>query len=300
VLLACIWGIALLTVSFDLRFFAFHVNEPVVILTGLGTILMAAGFNLTLYSRLNHITQNKVLLRAVLVSVAVAVAVGKIPVLVSETITTAAGERVYRKALDVDVVLTLEGFFLCGLYIYLFRQKFIQGQIPSRRTRSFYRLLIVAQTIVAVVDVAANVLLFMNYYLPTAAATPLRYALKVKIEFLVLNRLVLFTQRESSSALLAHFGSNEEHRSQHRPNRIGLLHPNPTKSDETGRSRFTESQNSKFALKHSGHHTLRNFRSLPDLSQYEVIDRPMFNSEESVDQWSATDIRYLGRFITMA
>jgi hypothetical protein len=294
--LICISGIALLTVSFDLRFFTLYVNNPVVILTGFGTFLMVAGFNLTLYSRLNHITQNKFLLRFVLVSIVIACAVGKIPVVVSESIPTAKGQKAYREALYLDIVFTVEDFFLCGLYIGLFRRKFIQGQSPDRRTRSFFQLLFVGQTIVAVVDVAANVLLFMDYYLPSAATTPLRYAIKVKLEFVILNRLVLFTQQESSSRFLPHIASTEESRSQHRHNTTGFLHHNPIAINRTGRSRFLENQHNQFVLKHSGHPTLKNSRSLPDLSLYEVNDRQIFDSADDFDQWSARDIQYLGRF----
>jgi hypothetical protein len=257
---------------------------------------MAAGFNLTLYSRLNHITQNQILLRAVLGSIAIACAIGKIPVVVSESIPTTKGQQVYRKALYLDIVLTIEGFVICGLYIFLFRRKFIQGLSPSRRTRSFFQLLIIAQTIVAVVDVAANVLLFMDYYLPSAATTPLRYAIKVKIEFLILNRLVLFTQRESSFTLLPRIVSNEEHRSQHSPHRTEFMDQNLAALRRTVRPRFFESLNNQFVLRHPGHHTLKHSRSLPDLSLYEAADRHIFDSAENVDQWSITDIQYLGRF----
>jgi hypothetical protein len=262
----------------------------------MGTILMTAGFNLVLYSRLNHITQNKALLRAVLVSIAVACAVGKIPVVVSESIPTAIGQGAYRKALYLDVILTIEGFFLCGLYIYLFRRKFIQGLSPSRRTKSFFRILIVAQSVVAVVDVAANVLLFMDYYLPGATTTPLRYAIKVKIEFVILNRLVRFTQRESSSILQPYITSNEEYRFQQRLDRAEILHQQLSRIDQNGPHRITESQNNHFVLKRPGYPMLKRNRSLPDLSLYDIIDGQRIDLVESGDQWSITDIQYLGRF----
>jgi hypothetical protein len=294
-MLACIVGIAFLTVSFDLRFFTLHVNHPIVVLTGLGTLCMVAGFNLTLYSRLNLVTQNKLLLRVVLGSIVVVCALGKIPVVVSESIPTATGQKVYRDALYVDIIFTLEGFFLCGLYIYLFRRKFMQGVIPNRRTRSFFRLLITAQTVVAVVDVAANVLLFLDYYLPSASTTPLRYAIKVKIEFVVLNRLVLFTQREAAT-VLPRFISNNEHISQHGAQSSGICHRITAGMDEIGRPRL-EAQDSGSIPQYSRHSTLKSSRSLPDLSLYKIIDKRLSEQADEADRWSSTDIQYLGRSV---
>jgi hypothetical protein len=257
---------------------------------------MAAGFNLTVYSRLNLVTQNTTLLRVAFWSVIVVCAIGKIPVVISESIPTVTGKKVYRDALYADIIFTLEGFFLCGLYIYLFRRKFVKDLRPNNRTRSFFRLLIIAQTIVAVVDVAANVLLFLDYYLPASSTTPLRFAIKVKIEFVILNRLVLFTNQESLT-LPRYICGSIEHRSEQNPKTTECLHRNLTEMDGIGRS-ICGIQNSDSLLKQSGHHTLKSSRSLPDLSLYKEVDKRIFESREHSDQWSATDIRYLGRFLT--
>jgi hypothetical protein len=90
---------------------------------------------------------------------------------------------------------------------------FIQFTPESReesKTKSTLRFLIGAEVIVFGTDIVPNILLYTKLYLPRAMIQPFCSALKLRIEFIVLNSLVYYSKSKSRSATLPSWVSQNE------------------------------------------------------------------------------------------
>jgi hypothetical protein len=196
-MLSTILGTATLTAGYELKIFtrAPHALQSVVL--GIGGFMTTGCFMLVLYSRLNLLTQNKTLLHSVLGTIIVTVLLGKTPLVVG----TSLNGEVMIKAIQISGYLEsmymLLSLFMSGLYIYLFRKFTKETGRQDRYGQSLFHLLITAQAVVFAIDLTANVLEWINYVVPLLMMVPLRYSLKTKIEFLILQRLVRFSQERN-------------------------------------------------------------------------------------------------------
>jgi hypothetical protein len=94
----------------------------------------------------------------------------------------------------LESMYMLLSLFISGLYIHLFRKFIKETGRNDRSGRSLLLLLITAQAVVFAIDLTANLLEWINYVVPLLMMVPLRDSLKTKIEFLILQRLVRFSQ----------------------------------------------------------------------------------------------------------
>lgn len=93
------------------------------------------------------------------------------------------------------IFFTVQETFLSSLYIYLFI-KFMRHNSYGSRTRSMFKFLLFAELIVVCFDVAMVTLNSLRYEIAKAILTPFFYASKLEIEFMVLNRLMNFRQKD--------------------------------------------------------------------------------------------------------
>jgi hypothetical protein len=151
-------------------------------------IVMYEGFLMVLYSRLHLIVDSPRVLRALLI---VILGVG-IPL---QIVMVLAGDRVLSTKVWVvtfrlEMIFPFSEIVLSALYVILFIRfmKHTGGSSDPSMKRTFY-LLIAAEVFVVIVDVIGITLWYMDLYLLRLAVVPLISALKLKVEFMILNRL---------------------------------------------------------------------------------------------------------------
>jgi len=154
------------------------------------------GFLMVLYSRLHLIVDSPMLLRALLFAI---VGLG-IPL---QIVITLAGDRVlstkvWKVTFRVEMIFPFSEIALSTLYVFLFirfmRQSSSSGNVHMRRT---LYLLVGAEIVVLVTDVIGIALWYTGLYLLRLALLPFLYSLKLKVEFMILNRLTGIGKRKS-------------------------------------------------------------------------------------------------------
>ena len=187
------WGIIGVTVLFDVRNFSRAGNSGVLQWAqAVGWIVESMGFSFVLISRLYLIVDGpklKILPIVVVIldaTVHTVVLVGKAGRL---------SPKAWRTVIYfTPIFFTVQETTISSLYVYLF-VKFMQHNYYGNRTRSMFRFLMFAEIVVVCFDVAMVTLNSLRYEIAKAILTPFFYASKLKIEFMVLNKLMEFRQR---------------------------------------------------------------------------------------------------------
>jgi hypothetical protein len=159
---------------------------------------MVTGFSLVLYSRLHLLIRNSKLLRGLLFMVIINALLFHPPVIVGAAYTGPNKKLFLRIAFSLEIVFALQEVGLAGLYVYSFI-RFAKCAYKEAETRNVLVKLVLAEMVVFSTDVILYVLLYMQYYLPREAIHSFAYAIKLKIEFVVLNSLVQYSRRERTS-----------------------------------------------------------------------------------------------------
>jgi hypothetical protein len=168
---------------------------------------MVTGFSLVLYSRLHLLVQNSKLLRGLLLMIIMNALIFHPPVIIGAAYTGPNKKLFLRIAFSLEIFFALQEVGLAGLYVHSFI-RLVKGAYKEAKTRNVLAKLVFAEIVVFSTDVTLYVLLYMQYYLPREAIHPFAYGIKLKIEFVVLNSLVQYSQRERISRHLEFDGSS--------------------------------------------------------------------------------------------
>ncbi|TLD29706.1 2-oxoisovalerate dehydrogenase subunit beta [Venturia nashicola] len=110
----------------------------------------------------------------------------------------------------LEIIFPFSEFLLSSLYVYLFIRFMKQstGTADPHLQRTFY-FLVVAEAFVVIMDVIGITLWYTDLYFLRLAVLPFTTALKLKVEFLILNRLTGIGKRKNelrSATVPAHAG----------------------------------------------------------------------------------------------
>jgi hypothetical protein len=163
---------------------------------------MVTGSSLVLYSRLNLVLPNPKFLRFTLITILGNAVLFQLPNIIMTYISGHGDHGTIQKINDIfpklDIIFTVQEAFLSSLYVFVFIRFLNQGTPVSQDTiRTFYYLFI-AEIVMFVFNIIMYVLLYLEIYLARRMVLGLFYAIKLKIEFIVLNRLVVFAQRRQA------------------------------------------------------------------------------------------------------
>ncbi|KAF2426247.1 hypothetical protein EJ08DRAFT_375765 [Tothia fuscella] len=189
-ILVSICSIISMTILLELIIFVYPLTELVVLgVQRTLTSITYVAFIMVLYSRLHLVTRNRVLLRGVIYTIIVIALFLNIP----NVVLLCVPKMIQRPSLFqtlyyFNVVVGAQEIVLSTMYIYLF-YKFARAGSFEQRDRGTFLLLILAQLIIVITDVAMIVLICIRYNLLRMMLVPFTYALKLRLEFLVLNRL---------------------------------------------------------------------------------------------------------------
>lgn len=163
----------------------------------ISALILYEGFLMVLYSRLHLIINNVKILRALLF---VILGIG-IPL---QIIMVLAGDRVLDTKVWVvtfrlEMIFPFSEIVLSSLYVWLFVRFLNQSSGGSRDVhmkRTLY-LLVLAESFVVVADVVGITLWYMDLYLLRLVVLPFTSAAKLKVEFMILNRLTGIGKRRN-------------------------------------------------------------------------------------------------------
>jgi hypothetical protein len=192
------------TVSFILHIFILSIQSPAYItIDTIGLITVLTGFSMVLYSRLHLLTQNHRFMRGILIMISIVSILGLTPV-VTKMIVLCTGDlslglRLTDIASYVQIIFAVQECVLSCLYIYFFWGYI--NDVPERvkdkiqkEVKATFCLLVMAYGWILMSNVLIYVLDFKKIFLARDLCFNPVYAIKLEIEFFVLNRLVRISQ----------------------------------------------------------------------------------------------------------
>jgi hypothetical protein len=183
------------------------INQLVIInlLSDIGWTIMTSGFSLVLYSRLHLVNPGKKLLRTALTVIIVDSTIIHslifFSIIYSIVHSTAVVWRAFSDICFLEVVFTLQETALSTCYVYFFLQ-YTADSRAEPQAKAVTRFLIGVELLVFGTDIVLNILLFQRLYLPRSMIEPFCAMLKLKIEFMILNSMVEYSQSVSTRTAL--------------------------------------------------------------------------------------------------
>jgi hypothetical protein len=192
------WGIALYAVGFLLKQIQIgSLGILYVTLIAIGWCAMVTGQSVVLYSRLHIVLRNEMRMRAVLIMIIVDAIICHVPILVMLYGVNLANPEAFALAYSVYEKVQVTIFFIQELVIsglYIFETSKLMRLEASIRggesTRRILNHLIYVNVIIVILDITILVLEYAGLYSLQTAYKALVYAVKLKMEFSILNRLV--------------------------------------------------------------------------------------------------------------
>jgi hypothetical protein len=196
-------GIIIETLVYNIRIFLVPENRGGMILyvslNWPSAILVRTGFGIVLYSRLHIIKQDHQLSRGLLAMIIVIAVIGHSGLIIYSAAGYASNydllSRIYDLWIYVEVVFTVQDVTLSSLYIFYF-WKYLNdvpahaGERMRKESRTIFALLLIAYIWVILADVSMYTLLCVKLFLARMMCMPFLDAIKLRLEFLVLNRLI--------------------------------------------------------------------------------------------------------------
>jgi hypothetical protein len=199
------WGVALHTTGFVLKLFIPGSNTVFyTVLAKIGWFCNTTGFSVVLYSRLHLVVRNQTALRLVLTLVIIDAFLFHTPIAVLVLGQSTGRFQSWDKYLDIFERFQVLGFtiqesLISGTYIWT-TARFLQSSY-SKRLREVMSLLILTQLVVITMDIALILIDYIGYFTLKAALHPLAYAIKLKLEFAVLNLLLSLFRRGTTAGI---------------------------------------------------------------------------------------------------
>jgi hypothetical protein len=211
-ILGTLLGIAIHAICLGLQLFI--INQPKLvasILPKIGCIMNVVGFSMVLYSRLNLVMRKGLRLKMILATIVTTGVLIYVPTLalLSLIASSSSGQR-WIPALNIlsrieVLYYTLQELALNTIYTYTTAELLKDRYTPERR--NLFIALLFTQVLAFVIDVGMVVLICKDFYILKGNLHPALYAIKLKIEFAVLNRLSSFVQQTGNDFIGAGIGA---------------------------------------------------------------------------------------------
>lgn len=187
-------GIILQTTGYLVKEFA-HFSPPILttIICKIGWISNVTGFSIVLWSRLHLVVNDPRVLRGVLVMIVVNGLAMHTPIVVFEFGLISRHHAAYMRPMEImervqQTIFTLQESIISILYIF-HTYRFLNSGY-AMHTRRVVRLLVLVQAGVIAFDGGLTAFDYKNMFTLKCTIHPFVYALKLKLEFIVLNQLL--------------------------------------------------------------------------------------------------------------
>ncbi|KAI9669454.1 MAG: hypothetical protein M1817_004679 [Caeruleum heppii] len=194
-LLITSWGIAIHVLSFILKFFIPSANWIMcATLTTIGWYPMVTGQSVVLYSRLHLVVRDTRILRFVLWMIIIDVFLFHVPTTVLTYGSNSAASAEWLPRFNIMerlqmTAFTIQEIIISGIYVWATLK--LLRPIYHARTRKVMMHLIYINLIIVGMDAVLLVMEYTNNYDIQASLKPMVYSIKLKLEFAVLNQLMV-------------------------------------------------------------------------------------------------------------
>lgn len=192
-ILICTWGVSLHVLGLILKLFNKGNWILSSILFKVGWVGNVTGFSFVLYSRLNLVVRNRKILRAVLVMIITDAFLLHTPIIIFDFGISSPHPAIWFMPMYIMEKIQVTWFsvqetIISLLYIYHTRD-FLRDTY-THQTHRVMQMLIFAQVLAILFDVALVTVDWNNMFTLKVTIHPFAYAVKLKMEFIVLNQLL--------------------------------------------------------------------------------------------------------------
>lgn len=200
------WSIIITTIGIILQTAGYLIKEfapgcPIILTTiicKVGWVSNVTGFAIVLWSRLHLVVNEPRILRGILLMIVVNALCFHTPVVVFEFGLISKDHDRYMRPMEImervqQTVFTLQEAIISSLYIF-YTRRFLNSGSPHH-TRKVVRLLVCVQVLVIALDAGLTAFDYKNMFTLKCTIHPAVYALKLKLEFVVLNQLLSIVKR---------------------------------------------------------------------------------------------------------
>lgn len=187
-------GLILQTTGYLVKEFA-HSSPPILttIICKIGWVSNVTGFSIVLWSRLHLVVNDPRILRSVLIMILVNGLLMHTPIIVFEFGLISKHHASYMRPMEImervqQTVFTLQESIISIIYIF-HTYRFLNSGY-AMHTRKVVRLLVLVQVGVIAFDGGLTAFDYKNMFTLKCTIHPFVYALKLKLEFIVLNQLL--------------------------------------------------------------------------------------------------------------
>ncbi|KAF5020129.1 hypothetical protein F66182_7840 [Fusarium sp. NRRL 66182] len=208
-------GIILHSIVVLLRYYSLGPNFLLCVLTCIGWYGMVTGQSVVLYSRLHLIVEDRSRTRWVLYMIIINFCILHVPTTILFLGSNTRDSSRYLEAFNVYERIQLAGFciqetIISGLYIW----ETSRGLKPifavkKAMERKIIRYLIIVNVLVILLDISLIVTQYMSHFNIQTTYKPVVYSIKLKMEFVVLNKLLLLVQHSDCNCM--HMIGEPEH-----------------------------------------------------------------------------------------
>jgi hypothetical protein len=176
------------------------INET---LLTLGWVVLVPGQSMVLYSRLHLISENRRLLRFIFWFIIIDAFLLCGPCIVLNSGQYSHNPKPYTAGYVVMekiqmIMFTIQEFFISGVYFWEVRK--LLKVIFKGSTRNLMWQLVAMNILIIILDVSMLVVIGFGFYMIETTMKAMIYAVKLKVEFAVLTKMVsVFTKRKSSN-----------------------------------------------------------------------------------------------------
>ena len=193
-LLISSWGLTLHALAFVLKFYVGSIHWALLsVIITIGWYCMVTGQALVLYSRLYLIVRNRTLLRSVLAMIITNVLLLHLPTTVFTFGSNSPDSAAWVPRFNVMERIQLAGFTIQETIIstiYVWATARLLKSISHGKIRRVMTQLIFINLCCIGMDIALVALEYTNRYIAEASVKPFVYAIKLRLEFAVLNQLM--------------------------------------------------------------------------------------------------------------
>ncbi|KAM0553035.1 hypothetical protein ACHAPJ_007581 [Fusarium lateritium] len=200
-------GIILHSIVVLLRYYSLGPNFLLCVLTCVGWYGMVTGQSVVLYSRLHLIVEDKTKTRWVLYMIIINFFILHVPVTILFLGSNTKHSSRFIGAFNVYERIQLAGFciqetIISCLYIW----ETARGLKPifavrKAMERKIIRYLIIVNILVILLDISLIVTQYMSHFNIQTTYKPVVYSIKLKMEFVVLNKLLLLVQHSDCNCM---------------------------------------------------------------------------------------------------
>lgn len=206
------WSIVITTIGIILQTTGYLIKEFVpqcphiltTIICKVGWMSNVSGFSVVLWSRLHLIMDNPHVLKAIIIMILVNGVCLHTPVIVFEFGLTSRHHDSYMRPMEImeriqQTIFTLQETIISGLYIF-HTARFLNSGF-AHHTQKVIRFLVCVQALVIAFDAGLTAFDYKNMFTLKCTIHPFVYALKLKLEFIVLNQLLSVVTKGSVPVL---------------------------------------------------------------------------------------------------